>query len=124
MRHRLQDNPRNKRYFWSLLVTVFLWLFVAGVIVFVDPADTQDVIITGGYLPLMIPLSLAFWFSTSLLLGNSLIGGVLTVGAVVSVYLRLIEIGSWWIILPWWGVVLCVVAYLLFKGKVDKPEAD
>jgi phosphate/sulfate permease len=107
-----------------LILTVFLWIFVAIVVVFVDPEEIADTFITGGYLIFTVPLSLAIWFSTSLLFGNSLIGAILSLGMIVSVYLRLIKIGSWWILLPWWGVVLCTAVFFLYKGKVDKPVDD
>lgn len=127
MSHRLQDNSKNKRYFWSLLITISMWLTVAVVVLATNPEDVADLFLTGGYLLLTLPLSIACWFSFSLVLGNSRIGAIATLGVIVSVYLRIFSVGAWWVLVPWWGLIGCTIIFLLSYKKekeVDKGEAN
>jgi hypothetical protein len=127
VRYRLQDSHRAKRYIWSLILTLILWVITISVIVFVDPESMNDSLMSGTHLMFLVPFGLAVWFSASLILANSKLGAIIAIGLIISAYLRMIEIGSWWILVPWWGVIGSLFVFVAQKNrasKVDKEEAS
>ncbi len=50
-----------------IFVAGMMWLGVVGIVVYVDPVEIKDVIIPELYLPLLVSVGVAFWYSVVLL---------------------------------------------------------
>jgi hypothetical protein len=98
----------------KLLALLALWSLVAGVIVLVDPALLRDVLFPGLYLPFLVILFVAVWYTAALVfkkIGLSLLVSLLLI---LTVVLSIMQLLFWFVGL---GIVLLlgVICYIHFS---------
>lgn len=85
---RRKEVKLRKNFFPTLLITITLWTLLAGLIYFVDPNSF-------GAVPVFFLLGfLALIFTFSILLANSILGIVYSLGLIFFVILRYFGIGN------------------------------
>ena len=85
---RQKEVKLRKNFFPTLLATVLLWTLLGGLVYFVDPSST-------GTVPaFFILVFLALLFTFSILLANSLLGAVYSLGLTFFVVLRYFGVGN------------------------------
>lgn len=85
---RQKEVKLRKNFFPTLLLTILLWLGIAGLVYFVDP-------VSFGAIPAFFVLVfLALLFTFSILLANSILGTVFSLGITSFVVLRYMGVGN------------------------------
>jgi hypothetical protein len=106
---RQQQAVRRKNFLPTLLVTIFLWLLVAGIIYFIDPH-------TFGVLPLFFVLILiAFLFSFSIIFSHTRRGFLAALGLTLFIILRYFGVGNILNLLLISGVIIALEIYFTRK---------
>lgn len=91
----MKRRPRErKNYLPTALLTLFFWLVLVGLIVFVDPIIVRDVGVTGVYLPFFLLLFFCLFLTLALLLNHSRRGAFISVGVIIFLFLRLKGLGN------------------------------
>ena len=85
---RQKEVKLRKNFFPTLLITVLLWILLGGLIYFVDPSSI------GAVPAFFVLVFLALLFTFSILLANSLLGTVYSLGLTFFVVLRYFGIGN------------------------------
>ncbi len=85
---RQKEVKLRKNFFPTLLITIFLWVLLAGLIYFVDPNSF------GAIIAFFVLVFLTLVFTFSILLANSILGTVFSLGLTFFVILRYFGIGN------------------------------
>lgn len=107
----------KKNYLVSFLITLFWWVAIATMVIFVDPVVMEPL----NYLPFLGVLFLAVLFSASLLLADTIGGLVVAVGVVFWGLLRVWNISNWFNSLLILGIVMVIEIYR-WGGRKEIPE--
>src|SRR5688572_9198475 len=91
-----------------------LWSIVVGIIVLVDPLLVRDVGIPGLYLPLLVALFFALWYSALLIFHKGSIAILIASLITLSVILSILHLMFWFVGI---GIVLLlsVICYIHFS---------
>lgn len=81
-----------RNYLPKIISLLLLWGLVAGVIVYVDPQSIRDIGVEGLYLPLLIAVLLAVWYSMTLLTRSGWVGLVSALLVDLALVLLIIKV--------------------------------
>lgn len=91
-----------------------MWSLVLGMVVYVDPELVRDVILPGSYLPFLMLLFLALWYTSAVVVARMWLSFVTAFLLTLGVALSIAQMLYWFVGL---GIVtvLFVVYYLYFS---------
>ena len=68
----------------KILTAVVMWSVVVGIVIYVEPSQIENVIIPKIYLPLLVSVWLAFWYSVVLVTKSLKLASALTVLLIIA----------------------------------------
>lgn len=84
-----------KHYERLVIATLVNWLLIGMMVVFVDPENVKDLVITDSYLLFLLLLLGGLFFLLSIILMSSKRALWWAVLVVIFIYLRIVRVGSW-----------------------------
>jgi len=85
----------QKRHGWLVMITFFIWLLIALMIIFVDPENVKDLGLTGSYLLPGMLIYLGLFFGLSILTLSSRRAWLWASALLLAFYLRLWGLGNY-----------------------------
>lgn len=85
---------RKKNIWPSVVITLILWVSLSLMIYFVQPNLVKNLLIPGIYLPFMLNVFLAVFFTLSLILKNRRRSLLISLSLVIFLLLRVLELGN------------------------------
>lgn len=114
----MKDNKkipeRRKRYGWLVLLTIFFWGIIGAMIVWVDPENVRDLVLSGSYLMFALPLSFGIFLLLTIILLSAKRALWWTLGIMIFLYLRLTGLGNWFNLVLLLGVLTSGELYVRF----------
>lgn len=104
-------NKRRKNYLPTLVLTLVLWLLWGGLIYFVEPELVTNFLIPHAYLPFFMLFWPASFLTLAIVLGNSRRGFLVSLGLVLFLGLRLVQLGNVLNFLLILGILIAVDRY-------------
>lgn len=90
------SKKRKKTRFWlSFVLGLFFWMVWLLIVFFVEPETLSDLPFSFGYWPFFTSLGLALFFSLALIFRSSRRGLFFSLGIILWLVLRLLDLGNW-----------------------------
>lgn len=105
----------KKRFGWLLFLTIFVWLLIAGMVIWVDPENVADLVIPGSYFIFGVLLFFGIFLLLAIIFLSAKRSFWWTIAIILFVYLRLLGLGNWFNVLLILGVVVCGELYIKMR---------
>jgi hypothetical protein len=79
----------------KLLSLVFLWGAVAAVLLYVEPELLRDILIPDSYFPFFALLTLATWYTLTLILRSAFYGMIISITLLSALVLLMLQLMHW-----------------------------
>lgn len=98
----------------KLLGLLALWSLVAGIVILVDPVLLRDILVPGAYLPFLVILFGALWYTSALIFKKAGLSLLVALLLILTVVLSIMQLLFWFVAL---GIVLLlgVLCYIHFS---------
>lgn len=103
----------------KIISLLCLWGSVVAVVLYIEPSLLRDVIIPGSYLPFYLLLSLALWYTLTLLLRSVRYGLMITATILVTLILSMLKLMHWGLGLTL-ALTLVIESWYIYRNEKNK----